>query len=176
MSRYVSSSYVSSIDIYINSPPSVYSIRIRIPYTCTRTLARRRTSEKLVRVYYGVEGIRRRNEGTERRGQLSPRPPYNTVASRIRNLLLIIMLSILTRHSYLVSLSLSSSLSPTLLFSPSTLFVAGFHAAGIEANIDLRWYLIVRFFIDRRTRIDLPAFQLATLFFYSVYALDKGWI
>lgn len=29
-----------------------------------------------------------------------PRDPYNTVASRIRNLLLIIMLSILTRHSY----------------------------------------------------------------------------
>lgn len=140
MSRYVSSSYVSSIDIYINSPPSVYSIRIRIPYTCTRTLARRRTSEKLVRVYYGVEGIRRRNEGTERRGQLSPRPPYNTVASRIRNLLLIIMLSILTRHSYLVSLSLSLLISfacPSLL-PPSTLFVAGFHAAGIEANIDLR--------------------------------------
>jgi len=38
-----------------------------------------------------------------RRGSPQPRipqNPYNTVASRIRNLLLIIMLSILTRHSY----------------------------------------------------------------------------
>lgn len=40
----------------------------------------------------------------ERRGPACsrgfPQVPYNTVASRIRNLLLIIMLSILTRHSY----------------------------------------------------------------------------
>lgn len=65
---------------------------------------------------YGIEHIDEiREEPKEQRDAVSEaRGPYNTVASRIRNLLLIIMLSILTRRSYLASLSLSLS---SLLFS-----------------------------------------------------------
>lgn len=59
---------------------------------------------------YGIEHIDEiREEPKEQRDAVSEaRGPYNTVASRIRNLLLIIMLSILTRRSYLASLSLLS--------------------------------------------------------------------
>lgn len=59
---------------------------------------------------YGIEHIDEiREEPKEQRDAVSEaRGPYNTVASRIRNLLLIIMLSILTRRSYLASLSLFS--------------------------------------------------------------------
>lgn len=68
---------------------------------------------------YGIEHIDEiREEPKEQRDAVSEaRGPYNTVASRIRNLLLIIMLSILTRRSYLASLSLSS-LSLFSLFVP----------------------------------------------------------
>lgn len=61
---------------------------------------------------YGIEHIDEiREEPKEQRDAVSEaRGPYNTVASRIRNLLLIIMLSILTRRSYLASLFLSLSL------------------------------------------------------------------
>lgn len=96
----------TSIDIYINSSVCIYiQYAVRILYTCTRTLARKRTSEKLVRVRdRGNKKKKRRNRETR---SAKPEAPYNTVASRIRNLLLIIMLSILTRHSYLVSLLIS---------------------------------------------------------------------
>ena len=69
---------------------------------------------------YGIEHIDEiREEPKEQRDAVSEaRGPYNTVASRIRNLLLIIMLSILTRRSYLASLSLSLSLLFSSLFVP----------------------------------------------------------
>lgn len=86
------------IRMYIYSMLYVYCTRERVLW---RASARARNW-----CVYGIEGIRRRNEGTETRSA-KPEAPYNTVASRIRNLLLIIMLSILTRHSYLVSLLIS---------------------------------------------------------------------
>lgn len=49
---------------------------------------------------YTRGGASRRERRGSRVVRGFPQVPYNTVASRIRNLLLIIMLSILTRHSY----------------------------------------------------------------------------
>lgn len=76
---------------------------------------------------YGIEHIDEiREEPKEQRDAVSEaRGPYNTVASRIRNLLLIIMLSILTRRSYLASLSLSSlSSSPSFSLDPDASFLS----------------------------------------------------
>lgn len=110
VSRYVSSSY-TSVDIYINLSTYIYYTilyYIYIQYTCT--FARKRTSEKLVRAVRG-RGNKKKNGRNGETRPAKPEASYNTVASRIRNLLLIIMLSILTRHSYLVSLSLSLLIS-----------------------------------------------------------------
>lgn len=58
------------------------------------------------------EGPRGGNDGGAPYSRGFPRVPYNTVASRIRNLLLIIMLSILTRHSYFSPLLFPLSAAP----------------------------------------------------------------
>lgn len=125
-------------------------------------MARKRTSEKLVRVRgrarRGNKKKKRRNRETR---SAKPEAPYNTVASRIRNLLLIIMLSILTRHSYLVSLLISFASPRYRRASPLFPICRGLPRRGNRGKY--RFKMIpdrYRFFIDRRIRIDPPTARL----------------